>query len=110
MGEGGVTLPKLQALGLHRGPDGQGIGDVEWVPEFPSHFWLVEPRPQGVGSSPHFTQASVGSEFPDSSYAFWDSGLGTLVRVTATLGAVTTSPFSCKCSCQSDPALGTGIK
>ena len=47
-------------------------------------IWLVEPRPQGVGSSPYFTQASLGSEFPDSDYAFWDSGLGTLVsRVTA---------------------------
>lgn len=80
-------MPESQALELHGGPDGQGIGGVERVPEFPSLFWLVEPRPQGVCSSPHFTKASVGSEFPDSSYAFWDSGLGTLVsRVPAILG------------------------
>lgn len=55
-------MPQSQALGLRRGPDSQGVGDVERVPELSLLFWLTEPRPQGVCSSSHFTQASGGSE------------------------------------------------
>lgn len=84
-------MPQSQTLGLHRGPEGQGIEDVERVPEFPLLFWLVEPRPQGVCSSPHFTQASGGSEFPDSAMLSGIGGRGARVRglvsrVTATPG------------------------
>lgn len=56
-GEGvGLTLPSRRLWGS---TDGQGIEDVEWVPESLLLFWLAEPRPQGVRPSPHFTRASL---------------------------------------------------
>lgn len=76
-------MPQSQALGLRRGPDSQGVGDVERVPELSLLFWLTEPRPQGVCSSSHFTQASGGSETMSSRLGCIGFWVGTLVsRVT----------------------------